>query len=1112
LRVGSSVPRGAVFLSYASQDAEAAKRIADALRGAGVEVWFDAEGGLEHGDEWDAKIRRQIKECVLFIPIISANTQAREEGYFRIEWELAAQRALGIASGVAFILPVLIDGTKEAQALVPDRFRSVQWTKLPGGNVPPEVLQRFLKLWSHRTGTLKHLQAIAGDRGDAQVAGSAGSLEPDFAARKRSRLPLILGAVGGLAVAGFAFLLLKPGRVAAPAALAPGTQSQPATPVVPLTEGQKLVARVQAIYDKGDDATNDEWALAEELGEQATKLEPMNAEAWAACSQVISMPYIFGFDYTAERLARVVKTAERAMSLAPNSVAARLALANCRRLQGPVMTAEAERIVRQLLVDAPDNWQVQRTAGNVLRTLDKIDEALACFDRAAALSGNHPFVLHGKARSYMNAGRFAEAEAIVDQLVAQNASPAAVNRKLFFHLYVHDDLDAAEALMARISPSFLAREEGALYASTLWLWRRDADQCIAALGRYSGESLNGLPKDYFAGRVYRAAGREAAARAAWQAYLQKLDQKLAAAPNDLEQMYWKVAVLAALDRRPEAEKLLETREQLKPLSHGERAFLKVLLGQSEGALDEFEAAAAERQAPVSAVFWFGTLRHDPMLDPVRSHPRFQATLARLAAKLPFVRRAGASAKSSAESSDAAKAPDDKSVAVLAFANLSDDKANEYFSDGISEELLNVLAKVPGLRVSARTSAFYFKGKDTPIPEIAQKLGVAYVVEGSVRKSGDKVRITAQLIKAADGFHVWSDTFTRDVKDIFAVQDEIAGLIAQNLELKIGVGQAKAIRAIDPEAHQRYLQGKFFLNQFSLEAVQRAVEHLQEAVKLAPDYAAAWAALSEAGAQIGGYGTTRAMVEEGYALARRAADRAIALDPSLPAGHLAMAGVKLSNDFDLPGAVKALRQAQSLAPDDPEVLSKAGLIQYALGQSKEAIAPLARAVALDPVNPSVRVMLGFALSEQERFAEAEAQFRRIVELNPASPWGHGGVSSVYSQQGRFDDAAREAALESNEWARLYALAIAQWGQGRTAEADVTLGQLISRYAGVAAYQIAEAYSMRGDRDRAFEWLERSWTQRDPGLTWSRSDPFLRTLHGDPRWPAFLKKIGAGDEPR
>src|SRR5476649_2750873 len=162
LNVERSAPRGAVFLSYASQDAEAARRICDALRSGGVEVWFDADGGLEHGDEWDQKIRRQIKECVLFIPVISANTQARHEGYFRLEWELASQRAMSIASGVPFILPVVIDDTREPDALVPDRFRAVQWTRLRGGEVPPEVRARFLKLWSHRTGVLKNEAAHAG--------------------------------------------------------------------------------------------------------------------------------------------------------------------------------------------------------------------------------------------------------------------------------------------------------------------------------------------------------------------------------------------------------------------------------------------------------------------------------------------------------------------------------------------------------------------------------------------------------------------------------------------------------------------------------------------------------------------------------------------------------------------------------------------------------------------------------------------------------------------------------------------------------------------------------------------------------------------------------------
>ena len=215
----SAAENKAVFLSYASQDAEAARRLCEALRAGGVEVWFDADGGLEHGDEWDAKIRRQIKECVLFIPVISASTQARHEGYFRIEWELAAQRAMGIASGVPFILPVVIDDTREPDALVPDRFRMVQWTKLRGGEVPPDVQQRFLKLWSHRTGVLKHEDAKAdrpvGEAAPVALSPPASAPAPSPPRHKASRAWLtptaIAFAVAALA-AGFVFTARRDAR------------------------------------------------------------------------------------------------------------------------------------------------------------------------------------------------------------------------------------------------------------------------------------------------------------------------------------------------------------------------------------------------------------------------------------------------------------------------------------------------------------------------------------------------------------------------------------------------------------------------------------------------------------------------------------------------------------------------------------------------------------------------------------------------------------------------------------------------------------------------------------------------------------------------------------
>src|ERR1039458_452441 len=214
----------AVFLSYASQDAEAARHICEALCSGGVDLWFDSDGGLEHGDEWDAKIRRQIKECVLFIPVISANTQARHEGYFGIEWELAAQRAMGFASGVPFILPVVIDDTHESDALVPDRFGAVQWTRLRGGDVAPEVLQRFLKLWSHRTGVLKHESTpstVATPRATPSTAQSIG--RPG--ATKYALIAVVIAAAG----AGWWLL----GGRGVPAASAPGAAPTSSAPMAP---------------------------------------------------------------------------------------------------------------------------------------------------------------------------------------------------------------------------------------------------------------------------------------------------------------------------------------------------------------------------------------------------------------------------------------------------------------------------------------------------------------------------------------------------------------------------------------------------------------------------------------------------------------------------------------------------------------------------------------------------------------------------------------------------------------------------------------------------------------------------------------------------------------
>lgn len=680
----------AIFLSYASQDAEAARRICDALRSAGLVVWFD-QSELRGGDAWDASIRKKIKACALFVPIISTNTEARKEGYFRLEWKLAVDRSHLMADDQPFLLPVVIDDTPEATARVPDRFRERQWSRLP-----------------------------AGEEADA------------FAALARR---LIAGGED------------------LPAATAPAGARSPA--------------------------------------------------------------------------------------------------------------------------------------------------------RVAAKSG-------------LRNGLIAAAGAAVLLLVA-----------------------------------FLA---------------------------------------------------------------------------------------------------------FRPAPNG-------------------PASIAATQVPI----------------PSPAPP-------------------------------AAPKPDLNSVAVLPFTNLSNDKANEYFSDGISEELLTVLQKIPGLRVAARTSAFSFKGKNATAQEIGEKLGVANLVEGSVRKSGKSVRITARLSRAATGEQLWSDNYTRDVKDVFAVQSELARTIVLQLREQLGGTMNASTKAEihaqvqaaakggtkNAEAYELYLQGKSFLNQFSPDAAARAADFLQRAVAIDPSFALAWAAMSRAGSVRGGYALTRREQNEGFVLARRAAERALALEPELPAALLAQMRVQTWSDFDWKGAALSLRRAQKVAPTDADVLAAAGELAYAFGDREKAIEFSRQAVARDPVNVEKRVLFGFALESMGRYKEAEAEFRRIVELSPSAPWGHAGAGDVFLRQERFEDAVRAAERESDEWSRLTVQAQALWGLGRKSESDAAVARLIATTADIAAFQIAQVYAYRRDNDRAFEWLERALRQRDPGLAWLRSDPSIARLRDDPRWPVFLTKIGLADE--
>jgi TolB-like protein len=453
--------------------------------------------------------------------------------------------------------------------------------------------------------------------------------------------------------------------------------------------------------------------------------------------------------------------------------------------------------------------------------------------------------------------------------------------------------------------------------------------------------------------------------------------------------------------------------------------------------------------------------------------------------------------------------------VLPFDNLSEDRENEYFSDGISEELLTVLQKIPGLHVAARTSAFSFKDrKTTTAQEIGQKLGVANLVEGSVRKADNTVRIAARLSRAATGEQLWSESYTRNLKDVFAVQSEIAQTIVAQLRGKLGGAVAERVRATvrggttNPAAYEQFLQGRYYLNRFSIADLDKGRAFLERACELDPNFPLAWALLSQVWTLKTGWSDrlTRAEFVADLAHARETAERALQLDPDLPEALTARFSIQFLFDFDWKGGAETIKRAQALAPSDPVILISAAQVAGIFGDHARAVDLARQAVALDPVNAQVRVYLANALLQARRPAESRAAYERVTELNPSAPWAFAGSGMAYLVEGKNAEALAAAEHETSEFARLVVSAVALWNLHRKAESDVLLASLIRDNSDGGAYQIAEIYSCRGDKEQAFAWLERARRQQDGGLAYYPNDPLLDPLRSDPRWAAFQRSLG------
>jgi TolB-like protein/tetratricopeptide (TPR) repeat protein len=670
-------PAHAVFLSYASQDAEAAQKICEALRAAGIEVFLD-QSELRGGDAWDQKIRHEIHDCVLFIPIVSQHTQERLEGYFRHEWKLAIERTHHMAEQKAFLVPVVVDGTRDQEAFVPDAFRAVQWTRLPGGDTPPAFVERIKRL-----------------------------LSPEL-----SPLSAVPGA-------------------------APGLQ------------------------------------------------EPVRATLRSK----------------------------------------------------PVLLAVVAVIV-------------------------------------------------------------------------------------------------------------------------------------------------------FAALVYLVADR-----------------------------FW-------VSRHP---------------------------GTSAG--DTASRATAE---PAAAAF----------------------------------------------------NPPSHSIAVLPFVNLSGDKEQEYFSDGLTEELLNSLSEINELQVAARTSAFSFKDKDTDIGTIARKLNVGAVLEGSVRRSAHTIRITAQLINAVTGFHLWSKTYDRDLGDVLKVQTEIATAVASALKVtllgdvsaKIELGATR-----DPAAFDAYLRAaKAVSSRHDAKDLLPAIAAYTEAIRLDPNYALAFAGRSFALADYTGEVATGAAIREGFEKAAADARRAIALAPELAQAHSALATVS-QETLDFAQAREEFERAVTLAPGNAAALRGSGDFAAYMGNFNAGIAAARRAVVLDPLARSSHAALGRALYVARRYGEAATAYAEVISLHPDYKATYGYRGLALCGLGDLQNARASCETKRDNWVSRWCLAVVYDKLGRHADAQAELRKYQAAEGDAASYQYATIYAQWGDRPKALGWLDMAMRLRDTGLVFLKTDPLMDPLRKEPRFQAIERAL-------
>jgi adenylate cyclase len=446
-----------------------------------------------------------------------------------------------------------------------------------------------------------------------------------------------------------------------------------------------------------------------------------------------------------------------------------------------------------------------------------------------------------------------------------------------------------------------------------------------------------------------------------------------------------------------------------------------------------------------------------------------------------------------QAAESAPARDTNSIAVLPFVNMSSDAEQEYFSDGLSEELLNLLSRIPELHVAARTSSFAFKGKDLEVPEIASRLNVSHVLEGSVRKQGNQIRITAQLVQADNGYQLWSQSYDRQLDNVFQIQEDIASAVADALKITL-LGEAPRVRKTDAEAYRLFLEGQYLKRQITQDSLHQAIDAFRKVVEIDPSYVPAWAELADTYIWIGPE-SEQIPPEEAVALADQAIQAAITTDPDYAFTYYVrgIASIFTRQEFDK--GIDDFQRALELDPDDAFLVAAIGKGAFLTRQYDVAVAQYRKALEMEPVVPEFYFFLGSAYLGSGRLDEAEASFRKLSSLSPTSP-GKRQLAETLYLKGEY-----EAALAA--WDTPFTRAITYFAMGNTAEADDAVAELIDDG---EFYLVALAYGYRNNADKTFEWLDRYLEDDSYTPSFLLTERALDSVHSDPRWPRFLDQVG------